>query len=93
MAAGRLPKPGTELGPCDWPCRHKDCVETRMMAASVCRFCSTPVGYERRFYKDDERAGYVHASCAEADADARQKGAHAAIPFSPSLLESLGVEG
>lgn len=64
MAAGILPKPGTELGPCeDHGCGHTDCAETRRMAAVICRLCGEPVGYERRFYDDEGRL--VHGACLE----------------------------
>jgi len=55
MAAGHLPKPGTELGPClDEACGHIDCAATRAMAAAVCHFCQTPIGYDRGFVHDPD---------------------------------------
>lgn len=51
MAAITLPKPGTELGPCESAdCGHKDCALTREQAAAVCRYCNEPIGYDKRFY-------------------------------------------
>lgn len=29
MAAGTLPAPGTTVGPCPYPCDHRDCKATR----------------------------------------------------------------
>lgn len=71
MAAGRLPKPGTEYGPCvDEKCGHIDCTETRSMANFICNYCKKPIGYERGFYilamdgdpKSRDRE-LVHSSC------------------------------
>jgi len=77
MAAGTLPKPGSNYGPC-WDavlgdvCRHPDCAETRVMAAQVCRLCKERIGYERRYYVDPDSEGksvqereLVHAACLE----------------------------
>lgn len=66
MAAGRLPRPGTEVGPCEGDCDHLDCVETMRMAAQPCPYCSKPIGFQTRFYQlgtADQRL--VHASCHE----------------------------
>lgn len=71
MAASTLPEPGkvvrgTEIGPCVDPCEHTDCAQTREMAASICRFCNEPIGYEVRFYTDpDNKEHLVHALCLE----------------------------
>ena len=62
MAAGRLPKPGTEFGPCE-ECSHIDCAETRSMAQAVCHYCEEPIGYDRGFYQSD--GALVHSSCFE----------------------------
>lgn len=70
MAAARLPKPGTELGPCEGGCEHLDCAETLRMAAQACPYCAEPIGYETRFYglgMADQRL--VHARCHEDAAD------------------------
>ncbi len=63
MAAGILPKPGSEYGPCEGTCNHRDCAETRQTAAKVCEFCKMPIGYGVRFY--DDVAGICHANCLE----------------------------
>lgn len=63
MAAGRLPAPGTDLGPCAEPCQHVDCAETRRMAESACEDCGKPIGYDVRFYNTGP--GLIHASCLE----------------------------
>jgi hypothetical protein len=71
MAAGTLPKPGTEYGPCDPDCAHRDCAETRRMATENCGICQKPIGYDVRFYDEhgrDER-NLVHAACLEDEAE------------------------
>ncbi len=65
MAAGTLPEPGTEYGPCAEPCKHTDCAATREMVTATCRFCLEPIGYDRRFYREGNGSGLVHASCLE----------------------------
>lgn len=72
MAAGRLPEPGTQFGPCADPCAHIDCGVTRADAAQDCPLCHKPIGYEVRFYMDEESRqrpdGHrmlVHARCLE----------------------------
>jgi hypothetical protein len=70
MAAGRLPMPGSEYGPCQSPqCGHKDCSETRSLAKLKCRYCKKSIGFERRFYflpsKVSTRGELVHAVCYE----------------------------
>jgi hypothetical protein len=64
MAAARLPKPGTEFGPCVDPCEHIDCAATRADADSLCHYCDGPIGYEERYYRDQSGA-LVHAICLE----------------------------
>lgn len=76
MAASTLPKPGTTYGPCLEPCQHKDCAGRRGMAASLCRFCGTAIGYETEFY--DDGSGHpllslVHARCFERDIEAGRR--------------------
>lgn len=71
MAAGRLPKPGTEYGPCEGECEHVDCKATRLMAAAVCHFCEETIGYDRRFYRD-EGGALVHAVCLEESIEAQR---------------------
>lgn len=68
MAAGMLSSPGTEYGPCENDCDHRDCAATRTMAATVCRICKVQIGYDRRFYSEGDpakmvRRGLVHAVC------------------------------
>lgn len=67
MAAGVLPKPGTELGPCTEDCQHRDCAETRRMAESKCHLCGEPIDYGVRFYADADQLS--HARCAEEKAE------------------------
>ncbi len=74
MAAGILPAPGTELGPCVAACEHRDCRATRATSERVCWHCGQPVGYERRFY-DVGKPGAVtsvHADCEERAIEAEQ---------------------
>ena len=70
MAAGTLPEPGTEYGPCAEPCKHTDCAATRRTAESACRYCGDPIGYERRYYlalgANAQTGPWEHASCVEA---------------------------
>jgi len=63
MAATRLPKPGTRLGPCASPCQHLDCASTRSHAEQPCPVCKAPIGYEVRYYCHD--GVFVHADCEE----------------------------
>lgn len=82
MAAGRLPKPGTQYGPCRAKCLHLDCETTRAEAASSCAICGKTIGYETPFYQRDSTEGatklrnasgkpyeLVHAECAEIEAE------------------------
>lgn len=69
MAASRLPKPGSKLGPCK-RCEHRDCRETRATADSACRYCGGVIGFEVRYYRDPDGPAvtpfaYVHAACHE----------------------------
>lgn len=64
MAAGTLPKPGTEYGPCADECKHRDCAVTREMASAKCDVCGESIGYGTRLYQrpterrpDSARAG------------------------------------
>jgi hypothetical protein len=75
MAAATLPEPGTKFGPCI-TCQHRDCAETRAMAAHPCRLCGQPIGYNTRFYQDPTSADphvLVHARCLEDEANAEAK--------------------
>jgi len=71
MAAGQLPRPGSEFGPClTEECGHIDCGQTREMAKQECRYCRKPIGYDRRFYilpseQNATRGELVHATCHE----------------------------
>lgn len=71
MAAGILPAPGTDNGPCVTPCMHTGCATTITMAEVMCPYCSEPIGYGRRFYceGDDKVMDLAHASCLEDDCE------------------------
>lgn len=67
MAAGRLPKPGSEYGPCVERCEHRDCAANRAQAQSPCRICGEPIGYERPFFQESDSGQplvLAHALCA-----------------------------
>ncbi len=76
MAAGTMSAPGTEYGPCvDENCGHTTCDETRRMVGLECRYCETPIGYDRRFFNDTLRTQplwsvLVHELCAYEAIDA-----------------------
>jgi len=82
MAAGMLPpETGSEFSPCA-KCGHRDCAAIRVTAGSICRHCDEPIGWETRFYNDDDpeikrRTGtninYVHALCEELAIEEEQK--------------------
>jgi hypothetical protein len=70
VAAGRIPKPGTAVGPCIDECTHTDCAATREQADALCKACRKVIGYDVRYYRVDQRdgfnsAGYAHAACIE----------------------------
>lgn len=45
---------------------HVDCAALRGQAASLCRLCSTAIGFEVRMYADPENPrALVHALCLE----------------------------
>ncbi len=71
MAAGILPRPGSEYGPCKKACKHIDCAETRSRGESKCIYCKRKVGYNVRVYQHGEYT--VHAACHE-DACERNAG-------------------
>lgn len=89
MAAGMLPRPGTEYGPCLKACEHLDCAETRRMALAKCDICGKPIDFETRFYRrpmdeardigtvlhDAARQDYVlvHAAELEDEIEAEQR--------------------
>lgn len=68
MAAGWMPIPGSEYGPCVEDCSHRDCASTRARAASACPYCSGDIGYDVRFYFEGDDNHPVHAVCAEVEA-------------------------
>jgi hypothetical protein len=85
-----LPEPGTEYGPCEKSCDHKDCAWTRKAAESICRFCDKPIGYDRGYYVDSEppvvkdkkkvvmgqiEESFVHSSCQQEDQEKKFKAA------------------
>lgn len=72
MAAGILPRPGTQYGPCEQPCDHVDCRATRQDAASICVYCRREIGFGTRFYRTD--LTLVHAACAENAAERQRNG-------------------
>jgi hypothetical protein len=63
MAAGRLPEPGSEFGPCIGECKHLDCAEVRHDAAALCAMCKTAIGYGVAFFRVMNRE-LVHEQCA-----------------------------
>ncbi len=83
MAAGALPAPGTTYGPCEPSCAHTDCALTREMAASACRYCGEPIGYDTRFYSEGQgenprRFRHVHMVCEEREIRAKRAAPSAA---------------
>lgn len=64
MAAGVLSKPGTKYGPCNTACKHLDCAQTRQWADAQCSRCTKPIGYDTRFYRNEDST-LVHAVCEE----------------------------
>jgi len=67
MAAGSIPRPGKNYGPCAKACDHIDCKESREMASAECPICGKTIGYEVDFYFDDGNDGKpTHALCLEA---------------------------
>ena len=71
MAAGSIPAPGTKYGPCKNICAHLDCTSNRVIATSVCSYCSKAIGYEKNFYRDG--GGYAHAVCLETAIENEQR--------------------
>lgn len=63
MAYITLSKPGTEWGPCEGECEHRDCAATRENATKICRICDKPIGYENKFCGDDTPGELVHWLC------------------------------
>lgn len=52
MSAIRIPKPGSEFGPCETPCSHTDCGASRREAAALCTICGKPIGFDVLHYND-----------------------------------------
>lgn len=71
MAAGILPKPGTKYGPCRKLCLHRDCNSIKLDARAKCHICSKPIGYNVRFYREDD-GRLVHALCIELQVEQEQ---------------------
>ena len=70
MAAGSVPRPGSEYL-CTAKCQHTDCADLRRIAATLCRICRDPIGYDSLFYRDTDHAtmdDFVHAGCLETEA-------------------------
>ncbi len=74
MAGVSLHAPGELYGPCVPACRHRDCAESRRMAAEICKHCAKEIGYRRKFYEDSPSVCFkntlapwplVHADCHE----------------------------
>lgn len=62
MSYINIPKPGTDdPAPCV-ECGHKDCVELRAIAESLCSICGKPCGYECNITALN---GHTHQVCAE----------------------------
>jgi hypothetical protein len=57
-----IAKPGSEYGPCLSECKHRDCAASRTMVVIVCRICNQRIGYETRFYFEDNNLP-VHGLC------------------------------
>jgi hypothetical protein len=62
MAAIVLPEPGSRYGPRLGACAHTDCAATREMAARTRVGCAEPIGYERRFFRE-ESGDLIHFAC------------------------------
>lgn len=76
MAAGFIARPGTKGGPCDG-CSHRDCVNTRMTADSLCGICFQPIGYERRFYNIDGQLVHADEYEDKVENERKEQAAHA----------------
>lgn len=63
MAASFLSKPGTKYGPCPKvDCGHTDCAATRAMAERNCIGCAEKIGYDQRFFREDN-GDLIHMKC------------------------------
>jgi len=56
MAAMSIEKPGVGSGPC-LECKHEDCAENRELAEAPCAICNKPLGYNVRFFRDNNNDG------------------------------------
>lgn len=74
MAAGSIPKPGTQYGPCAGSCEHRDCAAMWRVMDSICHHCGSRIGYDKNFYDVGDGA-HVHAVCEETAIENEQKGA------------------
>lgn len=63
MGSIRVPKPGTQYGPCPGACEHTDCRASRMDSKMLCTICGKEIGYEVEFYNDGPGT-QKHAACA-----------------------------
>lgn len=63
MAAGVIAKPGTEYGPCLSECKHLDCAESRKQAETLCPICNKKIGYDRRFFQENNWEILTHEIC------------------------------
>ena len=63
MSSIRIPKPGTEYGPCIKKCVHTDCRASRIEATRLCLICGKEIGYDVDYYNDGPDA-VKHAACA-----------------------------
>ena len=70
-----IDKPGYGTGPCEKPCKHTDCAESRRDAKEVCHYCGKPIGYDSPFYNELEAKArsLVHRTCLMKESCKRQK--------------------
>lgn len=76
MAAGQIPAPGTQWGPCAEPCQHTDCAASRRTAESLCVVCKLPIRYATAFYDVTDRGSgkdFAHAVCFEEQLEAERQ--------------------
>lgn len=62
MPGVRIPRPGTEGGPCV-ECHHRECRELRDDAAEICPECGDPCGFDRLLFERWRDRRRVHANC------------------------------
>jgi len=73
MAAGQIASPGTEYGPCVEMCEHTDCQANRKIAESNCRVCGKKIGYETRFFQEENWTVFVHLVCFVKEVEAKKE--------------------